>query len=148
MDYRIPAVKLSMVRDGAVLSDRKAVTNSADAVAIARAMIGGNDREEFVAMLLDAKCKVVAVHSVSVGSLSQAIVHPREVFKAAIVSNAAAMIVAHNHPSGDPTPSQEDRALTARLVAAGELIGIAVLDHVVIGEEGRSYSFADSGTLK
>jgi DNA repair protein RadC len=148
MDYRIPAVKLSMVRDGAVMADRKVVTDSKGAVGIVRAMIGGNDREEFVALLLDAKHKVVAVHSVAVGSLTMAIVHPREVFKAAIMANASAVIVAHNHPSGDPTPSQEDRQLTARLVAAGELIGITVLDHVIVGEGERFYSFADSGTMK
>jgi DNA repair protein RadC len=147
MNYRIPAVKLSMVRDGSVLAERRTVTSSAGAAAIIRMMIGGNDREEFVALLLDAKHKVVAVHSVAVGSLTMAIVHPREVFKAAIVANASAVIVAHNHPSGDPMPSAEDHELTKRLVAAGKLIGIAVLDHVVIGDEGRMYSFADQGAL-
>jgi DNA repair protein RadC len=75
---------------------------------------------------------VIGIHTVSVGSLSASIVHPREVFKAAILSNCAALILAHNHPSGDPHPSQEDRVLTARLVEAGKLVGISVLDHIII----------------
>lgn len=147
MSYRIPAVKLSMIRDGSVLAERNVITQSAQAATLCRSIIGQNDREELLALLLDAKHKVSAVHSVSVGSLTLSIVHPREVFKMAIISNAAAMIIAHNHPSGDPTPSQEDRQLTTRLKECGELIGISVLDHLVIGEGERYYSFADNGTL-
>jgi DNA repair protein RadC len=92
------------------------------------------DRERFVLVLLDGKNRVIGFHVVSVGSLTAALVHPREVFKAAILANAAAVILAHNHPSGDPEPSAEDRALTARLRQVGELVGIRVLDHVVIGD--------------
>ena len=77
------------------------------------------------------------------GSLTAALVHPREVFKAAILSNAAALILVHNHPSGDPTPSAEDRAITERLRQVGELVGIRVLDHVVIGDEGQFVSLAE-----
>ncbi len=82
----------------------------------------------------------------SVGSLDSAVVHPREVFKPAILSNAAALIFGHNHPSGDPAPSSEDRAMTARLVECGKLLGIQVLDHIIVGD-GRHYSFADDGAL-
>lgn len=145
--YRIPAVKLSMIRDGSVLAERQVITQSAQAATLCRSIIGQNDREELLALLLDAKHKVSAVHSVSVGSLTFSIVHPREAFKAAILSNAAALIIAHNHPSGDPTPSQEDRELTERLKQAGQLLGIPVLDHVVLGDGERYYSFADHGTL-
>ena len=80
------------------------------------------------------------------GSLTVSIVHPREVFTLAVKESAAAVIFLHNHPSGDPTPSQEDRALTARLVSAGEVLGIRVLDHLVVGD-GRYVSFADQGWL-
>jgi DNA repair protein RadC len=83
---------------------------------------------------------------VAIGSLSAAVVHPREVFKPAILANAAAVIVAHNHPSGDPEPSQEDKLLTRKLVLAGEALGIQVLDHVILGYE-RYYSFKDDGAL-
>jgi DNA repair protein RadC len=101
------------------------------------------DREQFVVLVLDGKNRIVGFNVVSVGSLTAALVHPREVFKAAVLSNAAALILAHNHPSGDPTPSTEDRALTSRLRQAGELLGIRVLDHVVLGDEGRFVSMAE-----
>ena len=94
------------------------------------------DRECFVALLLDGKHRVTGFHIVSIGCLQGTPVHPREVFKAAIVSNAAAIIVLHNHPSGDPTPSREDREVTDRLKASGELLGIPLLDHVVIAADG------------
>lgn len=102
------------------------------------------DREEFLVVLLDAKNTLLGFHVVSVGSLTASIVHPREVFKAAILSNAAAVILVHNHPSGDPVPSAEDLSITTRLCQTGEVIGIKVLDHVVIGE-GRYVSFVDDG---
>ena len=104
------------------------------------------DREEFLAVFIDGKGRTIGYHVVSVGSLTASIVHPREVFKAAIIANAASLILVHNHPSGNPDPSPEDRSLTRRLKEAGELLGIRILDHVVIGD-GRYRSFADSGFL-
>jgi DNA repair protein RadC len=104
------------------------------------------DREQFVVVLLDGKNHAIGFNTVSVGSLTAALVHPREVFKAAILSNAAAIILVHNHPSGDPEASIEDRAITTRLKEAGELLGIRVLDHVVIGD-GRFTSFTDQQLL-
>src|SRR6266481_698775 len=98
------------------------------------------DREQFVVLVLDGKNRVVGFNVVSIGSLTAALVHPREVFKAAILSNAAALILVHNHPSGDPTPSAEDRAITDRLRKGAELLGMSLLDHVVIGD-GRYVSF-------
>ena len=92
------------------------------------------DREMFVALLLDGKNGVIGFNVVSVGSLTAALVHPREVFKPVILANAAAIILAHGHPSGDPEPSAEDRALTERLEHAGELLGIRVLDHIILGD--------------
>src|SRR5438552_6268039 len=99
------------------------------------------DREHFVVLLLDGKNRILGFNVVSVGSLTAALVHPREVFKPAILANAAALILVHNHPSGDPDPSAEDRAITARLSQAADLIGIRILDHVVIGD-GTFRSFA------
>jgi DNA repair protein RadC len=100
------------------------------------------DREVFVAICLDGKNHILGFNVVSVGSLTAALVHPREVFKPAILANAASLILAHNHPSGDPEPSAEDRSITERLRQAGDLLGIHVLDHVVIGD-GRFRSFAE-----
>ena len=102
--------------------------------------------EVFKAVLLDAKHAVIRDCTLSQGSLTASIVHPREVFNLAVRESAAAIIFVHNHPSGDPAPSQEDHALTLRLMEAGELLGIRVLDHVVIGD-GRYVSFADEGYL-
>ena len=92
------------------------------------------DREMFVALLLDGKNGVIGFNVVSVGSLTAALVHPREVFKPVILANAAAVILLHNHPSGSAEPSAEDRALTERLEQAGELLGIRVLDHIILGD--------------
>ncbi len=92
------------------------------------------DREHFVALLLNTKNQVLAREVVSVGTLSSSAVHPRELFKLAIRRSAAAVILLHNHPSGDPWPSQEDIQVTHRLIEAGRIIGIEVLDHIVIGD--------------
>lgn len=102
--------------------------------------------EVFKVVLLDAKNHVIKEVTVSEGSLTLSIVHPREVFALAVRESAAAVIVLHNHPSGDPTPSPEDRQLTDRLVAAGRLLGINVLDHLIMGDR-RYVSFADEGWL-
>jgi DNA repair protein RadC len=103
--------------------------------------------EIFQVVLLDAKNAVLKECTVSKGSLTLSIVHPREVFALAVRESAAAVIFLHNHPSGDPTPSMEDRQLTDRLVAAGRLLGIRVLDHVIVGDR-RYVSFADEGWLQ
>lgn len=102
-------------------------------------------REVFATIHLDSKNRILCVETVSVGCLTSAIVHPREVFKSALLSSAAAVVLVHNHPSGDPTPSREDLELTKRLKEAGELLGIRVLDHVIIGS--GHLSIADRGLL-
>ena len=104
------------------------------------------DREYFFLITLDSKNRTIGYHTVSIGSLSTSVVHPREVWKPAILDSAAAVIFLHNHPSGDPAPSLEDRECTKRLTSAAKILGIRVLDHVVIGEEGY-FSFADAGIL-
>ena len=109
-------------------------------------LMRGLKHEVFKTILLDAKHAILRDLTVSEGSLTLSIVHPREVFSLAVRESAAAVIFLHNHPSGDPQPSAEDRALTTRLVAAGELLGIQVLDHLIIGD-GRYVSFADRGWL-
>jgi DNA repair protein RadC len=102
-------------------------------------------KELFKLLLFDGKNRLLKDITISTGSLSLNIVHPREVFKSAVRESAAAVILVHNHPSGDPTPSPEDRELTKRLAKAGGIMGIKVLDHIVIGD-GRYFSFADQGT--
>lgn len=103
-------------------------------------------KEVFAALHLDTKNQIICADIVSVGSLSASIVHPREVFKTALLSSASAIIFVHNHPSGDPTPSREDIDITKRLKECGDLLGIRVLDHIVVGD-GRYVSFADRGMM-
>ena len=103
-------------------------------------------KEILKSLLLDTKNRVLAIRTVSIGDLSSSIVHPREVFKDAVVASAAALIVAHNHPSGDPTPSGEDVAVTKRLISAGEIMGIDLLDHIVIGD-GVFVSLKERGLI-
>ncbi|RMF86029.1 MAG: JAB domain-containing protein [Nitrospinota bacterium] len=103
-------------------------------------------QEIFKCILLDSKNRFLKEVTVSEGSLTASLVHPREVFKPAIRESAAAVIFVHNHPSGDPTPSKEDLEMTRRLVQVGEIIGIRVLDHIIVGD-GRYVSFADQGLL-
>jgi len=91
------------------------------------------DRESFWILTLDQKHRVIGRHMISLGSLTASIVHPREVFKVAIIESAAAIILCHNHPSGDTVPSKEDNTLTDRLVQAGRILGIRTLDHIIIG---------------
>src|SRR5262245_3542184 len=101
-----------------------------------------------VVILLDRKNAPIGLNTVSIGSLTANVVHMREVFKPAILANAAALLCGHNHPSGDPAPSREDRALTQRLVDAGKLLGMSLIDHVVIGDGTTAFfSFADQGLL-
>lgn len=96
-------------------------------------------KEYFYSIHLDGKNRICCVDEVSVGSLNQSVVHPREVFKTALLSSAAAIILLHNHPSGDPTPSREDMEITRRLREVGELIGVKVLDHIIIGDSFVSF---------
>jgi len=103
-------------------------------------------KEYFMALLLDGKNRIIKRAQISEGSLNQSIVHPREVFNEAVRESAAAMILLHNHPTGDPSPSAEDLEVTRRLCEAGELMGIKVLDHIIIGD-GAFYSFSEHGVM-
>lgn len=102
-------------------------------------------KEYFLALHLDGKNRIICIDMVSSGSLNQSIVHPRETFKTALLSSAAAIILMHNHPTGDPTPSPEDIEITKRLKEAGDILGIRILDHIIIGS--TYYSFTERGLL-
>jgi DNA repair protein RadC len=102
-------------------------------------------KEYFIVLHLDGKNRILAVDICSIGSLNQSIVHPREVFKTALLSSAAAILLMHNHPTGDPTPSSEDLEVTRRLREAGDLIGVKVLDHIIVGS--TYFSFVERGVI-
>jgi DNA repair protein RadC len=146
---RVPIYRVTLVRESSVTTASEHMGSSWDVAEMVRKHLAGVDREHFVVVLLNRKNAVIGMNIVAVGSLTAAVVHPREVFKPAILGNAAAIICGHNHPSGDPSPSSEDRALTARLVQAGKVLGIEVLDHVIIGDGTSGYfSFADNKLME
>jgi DNA repair protein RadC len=144
--YTPPRYRVMLVKESGGHAGDVRISDSQKAHRFLAPLFDGLDREHFLVIGLDAKHAVIGINTVSIGSVTLSIVHPREVFKPLILMNASAVILAHNHPSGDPTPSQEDRALTRRLKDGGELLGITVLDHVVLGED-RYYSFADHQEL-
>ena len=143
-EYAVPRYRVTLVRENRAVPPSSPLTTSVAAAAVLRPLFAGLDREQFLVCGLDAKHSIIGVNIVSIGSLTLAIVHPREVFKPLILMNAVAWIGAHNHPSSDPTPSHEDRVLTSRLRQGAELLGIIMLDHLVLTDE-RYYSFADQG---
>src|SRR5215471_5699222 len=143
---RIPIYRVTLVKEGKMPTYESRIRSSANAYTVLQEYLADTDREHFVILMLDQKNQVIGLHTVSVGSLTASVVHPRETFKAAILANAAAIICGHQHLSGCPQPSNEDRAITHRLVESGKLLGINVLDHVIVGD-GRYFSFADEGLL-
>ena len=146
--YRVPVYRVTLVREGRLPCTQPQIRSARDAAVLFRQHLGNVDREFFMVAMLDQKNKVIGINTVSMGSLTASVVHPRECFKPAILSNAAALLCCHNHPSGAPQPSQEDRSLTKRLVDAGKLLGINVLDHIILGDGSETYySFADEGLL-
>jgi DNA repair protein RadC len=131
---------------------KRSICSSEDAATLVNALLetedeAGRDREHFYCIGLNTKNVVKYIDLVSIGSLSAAIVHPRETFRVAVMRGASAVIVAHNHPSGDTRPSQEDILLTKRLTQAGEVLGIRVLDHVIVGSGKEKFSFRDNGLI-
>jgi len=129
------------------VSDRPVVSTPEEVVALCATQLRGMDREHFWALALSTKNRLLRMVEVSVGSLNASIVHPRELFKEAVRMSAASIVVVHNHPSGDPTPSGADIQLTRRLARAGEVLGIELLDHVVIGDGGAHASLRQMGVL-
>jgi DNA repair protein RadC len=107
-----------------------------EVVSLVKPGLKGKKKEHFQALLLDTRSRLIRIAGISIGSLDASIVHPREVFKEAVSASAASVIFVHNHPSGDPAPSEDDIKLTKRLAEAGEIMGIEVLDHVIIGGDG------------
>ena len=147
--YRVPIYRVALIREAALPAPAPRLQSSQQTATLVRQYLGAVDREHFVVLLLDRKNALIGINTVSIGSLTASVVHPREVMKPAILANAAALLCCHNHPSsGDPTPSREDRVLTQRLVDAGKLLGIPLVDHLILGDGTTAYfSFADQGLL-
>ena len=131
---RINIVSIKMVKESSFLYQTRTISSPKDAYEMIKEQLEGLDREQFIIACLNTKNEPTNISVVAVGTLNKAIVHPREVFKTAILSNAASIMAFHNHPSGETTPSQQDIQLTNRLYEAGELLGIKLLDHLIIGD--------------
>lgn len=142
--FERPAVRILETRLVSVPIAHAQLTAPRDAAVVIDRLIGDADREHFVALYLNARHEITHAHVVSCGTVQSAPVHPREVFKGALLANASAIVVGHNHPSGDVNPSPEDERIVDRLRSAGELMGVEVLDSLIVGPSGRFYTAADN----
>lgn len=138
----IPIVKLKMVKEKGLPYGEKKLDGPEKVVELASLLLDGADREYLLVISVNAKTQPLALEIVSIGSVDTAFAVPRETFKHAVLSNAAGIFLVHNHPSGDCKPSKEDMQITKRMKKAGEILGIPVIDHVVIGE-GEFYSLKE-----
>lgn len=144
---RVDLVRVVQVKEGSILYDKRQITHPQDAIDLANVFLEGSDREIVILCCLNSKNQPTHLSRISMGSLNASMIHPREVFKVAILSNAAAIILFHNHPSGCSEPSKEDIAVTQRLHKSGQLLGIELLDHLVLGDEGTFTSLKEEGYL-
>ena len=135
--YSIPTYRLQMVREGSIKAH--SITNTKDIIKAIKSFTH-SDREFLIGLYLNSRNQVIAHHVISIGTVNSAIVHPREVFKLAIMKNACSVIIAHNHPSGGLDPSDADLNVTKRLSAAGKILGIELIDHIIITPAGQTFS--------
>ena len=144
---RLPMYTTRLVREADfTFSEREQVCAPQDVAALLQEYFRDKDREEFLIVLLDTANTVCGLSRISAGGLAASIVEPRQVFKTAILANAAAIICLHNHPSGNPEPSREDIRITRQLVEAGKLLGIPIHDHIIIAEKTYT-SLAERGLM-
>lgn len=143
---RINIVTIKMEKVKSMLVENKQISSPEDVFRIVNKYLDGVDREHLVLLTLDTKNKVTSINTVSIGSINTSIVHPREVFKTAILSNASSVILSHNHPSGNVKPSKEDIDITKRIKECGRILGIELLDHVIIGDDKYS-SLKEKGII-
>lgn len=146
----VSLIHLELVREREIPYGKADTPEKAIAVlkAIVNDLIGNMDRECMVVCAADAKLKPVCIQIVGIGTTKTCLYSVPEIFKAALISNATNIILFHNHPSGDPTPSREDVACTQKIRQVGELLGIKLLDHIIIGENGDCYSFQESHNME
>lgn len=141
---RVNIVSVKLIKESSLLYKQRRVRSPQDSYELFKEYLGEVDREHFVVACLDTKNQPTNISTVHIGSLNASIVHPREVMKTDILSNAASIICCHPHPSGDPTPSPEDIDVTERLAEVGKIVGIELLDHIIIGD-GKYISLKEKG---
>ena len=144
---RIQILSLKLVREGCFHYQTRRISSPKDAVGIGQQFLEDADREQVIVCCLDTKNQPLSISVVSMGILNSSLIHPREIFKTAILTNAASLILYHNHPSGETEVSTEDINITKRIKEAGVLMGIELIDHIIIGSEGRYLSMKEEGLL-
>ena len=144
---RVDLVSVKLIKESSILYEPRRISSPKDAFELGKKFLVDSDREKLVLICLDNKNQPTSINTVSIGSLNSSIVHPREVFKVAILSNSATIIIYHNHPSGDITPSKEDINITKRLKEAGKILGIELIDHIIVGSSNDYYSFKEKGEI-
>jgi DNA repair protein RadC len=143
----IPVYRVSLIKDRAIpYADTPHVLTPEEVYHLITEFLQGTDREHFIALFLESRSAVIGINTVSIGTLTESLVHTREVFKGAILANAASIIVVHNHPSGAAFASEADISVTSKLKEAGRIIGIPLEDHIVLGDE-TFFSFREQGFL-
>lgn len=143
---RVDWVTVRLVKEKSVLYGRRKISTPKDAIELVNDFLEYCDREQLVVCSLDTKNQPTTMEVVSVGTVNSSLIHPREVFKTSILSNASSVIIFHNHPSGDPTPSEEDKNITRRLKESGQILGIEVLDHIIVTDD-KFCSLKEKGIL-
>lgn len=141
---RVGIVSLKLVKESSILYETRTIRSPYDAYKLIKNFLIDSDREKFVVVCLDTKNQPVNISVVSIGSVNSAIVHPREVFKVAMLSNASKIICFHNHPSGNLKCSKEDENITNRLKECGEILGIELVDHIIVGDNNTYFSFKEN----
>ena len=145
--YKVEMVRCKVVRDRTITLPRRDIVSLEDALAIMHKLTDDSPSERFIVMHVNAKNSILGVEVVAQGGVSGACLRPVEVIRSAIIRNASAIIVGHNHPSGDPTPSQEDVEMTHMLVGACKVVGIPLLDHVIVTASGGYCSLVERGVV-
>jgi DNA repair protein RadC len=141
--FSIPRYHISLVKESEMDWPTSYIRSAAEAYEIAKVIFAGYDREAMFVFMLDQKNQIIGINLISTGTLTEALIHPRELFKAIVLSNSASFLMVHNHPSGDPAPGNADRQLTARIKDVASLIGVRMIDSIIVGESSY-YSFAES----
>lgn len=144
---RVDIVSLKMIKESSILYGDRKISTPKDAIEIVKVILEDCDREKLVVCCLNTKNEPTSISTVSIGTLNSSIVHPREVFKTAIMSNSASIILFHNHPSGNTQPSKEDISITERIKEAGKIIGIEMIDHIIIGDNEKYTSLKEEGIV-
>lgn len=144
---RVDIVSLKLVKESSILYETRKIRNPYDAFKLVKNFLIDSDREKFIVACLDTKNQPVSIEVVSIGTVNSTMVHPREVFKTAMLTNATKIICFHNHPSGDIYPSEEDESITNRLKKSGEILGIELVDHIIVANNDTYYSLKENNKM-